>query len=159
MAVSNTYLVPIDFSRGSERALDYALGMARERKAKVIVLHVVPAELIHPPIGKALDFYDVLARQAREKFRRLAKRKKLQPSDCQLILTRGRNFAEVIVKQAKKLRATIIVMGSHGRTGVQRWLLGSVAERTLRYADCPVLIVKKSSSNGSGTNPASSAKR
>lgn len=142
MAVSDTYLVPIDFSRGSERALDYALGMARERKAKIIVLHVVPAELIHPPIGKALDFYDVLARDAQNKFRRIIKRKKLNATNCPLILARGMNFADVIVRQAKKLRVKMIVMGSNGRTGLQRLLLGSVAERTLRYADRPVLIVK-----------------
>jgi nucleotide-binding universal stress UspA family protein len=59
------------------------------------------------------------------------------------MVARGTNFADVIAKQAKKLRAAMIVMGSHGRTGLQRFLLGSVAERTLRYADCPVLIVKK----------------
>lgn len=143
MPKSDIYLVPLDFSRGSERALDYALGMARERKAKVIALHVVPAELVQPPVGKALDFYDVLAQQALKKFRRLAKRRKLQPSDCQFILARGLNFAEIIARQAKKLRVAMIVMGSHGRSGLQRFLLGSVAERTLRYADRPVLIVKK----------------
>jgi nucleotide-binding universal stress UspA family protein len=56
---------------------------------------------------------------------------------------RGVNPAEVIARQAKKLHASMIIMGSHGRTGLQRLLLGSVAERTLRLAGCPVLIVKK----------------
>ena len=58
------------------------------------------------------------------------------------MLARGIDFADIIVRQAKKLRASMIVMGSHGRTGLSRLLLGSVAERTLRYATCPVLIVK-----------------
>jgi nucleotide-binding universal stress UspA family protein len=80
---------------------------------------------------------------ARANFGKLPKRKKLKPEDCRFIVARGTNFADVIAKQAKKLRAAMIVMGSHGRTGLQRFLLGSVAERTLRYADCPVLIVKK----------------
>ena len=53
------------------------------------------------------------------------------------------NSADIIARQAKKLRVAMIVMGSHGRTGLQRLLLGSVAERTLRYTDCPVLIVKR----------------
>ena len=141
--MANTYLVPIDFSRASERALDFALKIAREKEEKVVALHVVPAELIHPPIGKALDFYPLLARDAQNKFRRLAKRRKLQGSNCQFILGRGMNFADIIARQAKKLRVAMIVMGSHGRTGLQRLLLGSVAERTLRYADCPVLIVKR----------------
>jgi nucleotide-binding universal stress UspA family protein len=143
MVTSNIYLVPLDFSRGSERALTYALALARERKAKLVALHVVPAELIYPPTGGRFDFYTLLERDARENFRKLAKRKRLKPEDCQFIVARGTNFAAVIARQAKKMRAAMIVMGSHGRTGLQRLLLGSVAERTLRYADCPVLIVKK----------------
>jgi nucleotide-binding universal stress UspA family protein len=143
MATSNIYLVPLDFSRGSENALDYALTMAGERNGKVVALHVVPAEMIYPPIPSSFDFYGLLERDARENFTKLAKRKKLKPEDCRFIVARGTNFADVIAKQAKKLRAAMIVMGSHGRTGLQRFLLGSVAERTLRYADCPVLIVKK----------------
>lgn len=143
MSRSDTYLVPLDFSRGSEKALNYALALARERKAKLVALHVVPAELIYPPTGGRFDFYSLLERDARENFRKLAKRKKLKPEDCRLIVARGTNFAEVIARQAKKMHVAMIVMGSHGRTGLQRLLLGSVAERTLRYADCPVLIVKK----------------
>ena len=57
MATSNIYLVPLDFSRGSERALDYALALAREKKGKLVALHVVPAELIYPPTGGRFDFY------------------------------------------------------------------------------------------------------
>jgi nucleotide-binding universal stress UspA family protein len=56
MVTSNIYLVPLDFSRGSERALTYALALARERKAKLVALHVVPAELIYPPTGGRFDF-------------------------------------------------------------------------------------------------------
>jgi glycine betaine transporter len=143
MPGSDNYLVPLDFSLGSEKALNYALALARQRKAKLVALHVVPAELIYPPTGGRFDFYSLLERDAREHFRKLAKRKKLKPQDCQFIVARGTNFAEVIARQAKKIRAAMIIMGSHGRTGLQRLLLGSVAERTLRYADCPVLIVKK----------------
>jgi nucleotide-binding universal stress UspA family protein len=143
MSRSDTYLVPLDFSHGSEKALNYALALARERKAKLVALHVVPAELIYPPTGGRFDFYNLLERDARENFRKLAKRKKLKPEDCRLIVAHGTNFAEVIARQAKKMRVALIIMGSHGRTGLQRLLLGSVAERTLRYADCPVLIVKK----------------
>lgn len=139
---TNVLLVPLDFSRGSEKALDHALKLARERPAKVIALRVVPAELVYPPAGGRFDFYNLLERDARENFRKLAKRKRFQPKDCELRLARGTDFADIIVRQAKKLRASMIVMGSHGRTGLRRLLLGSVAERTLRYAACPVLIVK-----------------
>jgi len=116
--------------------------LARERKAKLIALHVVPAELIYPPTGGRFDFYGLMERDARANFRKLLKRKRLQPKDCELVLARGTDFAEIIARQAKRLRASMIVMGSHGRTGLSRLLLGSVAERALRYAECPVLIVK-----------------
>lgn len=139
---ANIFLVPLDFSRGSEKALDHALKLARERPTKVIALHVVPAELIYPPTGGRFDFYGLMQRDARENFRKLAKRKRLRPKDCELALARGADFADIIVRHAKKLRASMIIMGSHGRTGLRRLLLGSVAERTLRYAKCPVLIVK-----------------
>lgn len=142
MATANTYVVPIDFSRGSEKALDFAMKLARERRGKVIALHVVPAEMIYPPIAQSFDFYSLLERDARESYRRLLRRKRLQPKDCALVLARGTDFAAIIARQANKLRAFMIVMGSHGRTGLRRLLLGSVAERTLRYAKCPVLIVK-----------------
>lgn len=143
MSRFDTYLVPLDFSRGSERALDYALALARERNGKVVALHVVPAELIYPPTGGRFDFYKLLERHAWENFRKLQKRKQLKPEECQLLVARGTDFAEIITRQAKKMRSAMIIMGSHGRTGLQRLLLGSVAERTLRYADRPVLIVKK----------------
>lgn len=142
MAKKKIYLVPIDFSRGCEKALDYALMMAKEHNGKVIAFHVVPAELIYPPAAGNFDFYGMMERDAKDRFGKLAKRKKLDPSLCEFKLARGTDFADVIVKQVKKLKASMIVMGSHGRTGLQRLLLGSVAERTLRYADCPVLIVK-----------------
>jgi nucleotide-binding universal stress UspA family protein len=141
MAAIN-YVVPIDFSRGSEKALDLAVKLARQMRGKVTALHVVPAEMVYAPIGESFDFYKFMERDARENYRRLLRRKRLQPKDCSLVLARGTDFANIIVRQAKKLRASMIVMGSHGRTGLRRLLLGSVAERTLRYAACPVLIVK-----------------
>jgi nucleotide-binding universal stress UspA family protein len=99
--------------------------------------------MIYPPTGGRFDFYALLERDARERFAKLSRRKKLKPEHCRFVMARGTNFAEVIVREAKKMRASMIIMGSHGRTGLQRLLLGSVAERTLRYAACPVLIVKQ----------------
>jgi len=142
MAKTEKYLVPIDFSRGADKALDHALKLTRERHAKLYALHVVPAELIYPPTGGRFDFYNLMERDARANFAKLTKRKGVKPRECELVLARGTDFADIIVRQAKKLGASMIIMGSHGRTGLRRLLLGSVAERTLRYASCPVLIVK-----------------
>jgi len=143
MATVKRYLVPVDFSRGSDKAFDHALKLARESRAKLIALHVVPVEMVYSPIADQFDLYDLMEREMRENFRKFLKRKRLQPKDCELALARGTDFGRVIARQAKRLRASMIIMGSHGRTGLHRFLLGSVAERTLRYATCPVLIVKK----------------
>jgi len=142
MANSKVLLVPVDYSRGAEKAFNYALRLARETKANVVALNVVPVELIYPPTGGQFDFYGLMERDARDRFAKLIKRKGVKLGECKLVIARGTDFAAVIVQQAKKLRAAMIIMGSHGRTGLRRLLLGSVAERTLRYADCPVLIVK-----------------
>lgn len=142
MPRAEVILAPIDFSRGSDRAFDYAVKLAREKQVKLVALHVVPAELIYPRSGSRFDFYGLIERDARENFKKLARRKRLLTNECELILARGADFADIIVRQSKRLRASMIVMGSHGRTGLGRFLLGSVAERTLRYAKCPVLIVK-----------------
>jgi len=90
MARSNTYLVPLDFSRESLRAFDYALTLARKNKGQLVALHVSPAELIYPPTGGRFDFYALLERDARENFSRLAKRKKLTLADCRFVVARGR---------------------------------------------------------------------
>lgn len=142
MARKETYLVPIDFSAGSDRAFGYALRFARERSTRLAALHVMPGELIYPPAGGQIDFYAMMERDARKKFDRLIKRKGVKPGECELLLARGANFADEIVRHAKKLKVSLIIMASHGRTGLPRLLIGSVAERTLRYAECPVLIVK-----------------
>jgi nucleotide-binding universal stress UspA family protein len=142
MARKELYLVAVDFSRGADRAIDYALKMTRARPAKLVALHVIPAEIIYPPTGGRFDFYRFMERDAREKFTKVAKRKRIKPAECELVLARGTDFADIIAREAKRLRVSMIIMGSHGRTGLRRFLLGSVAERTLRYADCPVLIVK-----------------
>lgn len=143
MARTESYLVPVDFSRGSEIALKHALKLANHNKATLVLLYVIPTITIYPVEGTTFDLYGVLEREARENFDRLAKRNKLKTGDYRIVLERGANPAEIIAREAKKLKAGMIIMGSHGRTGLQRFMLGSVAEKTLRYADCPVLVVKK----------------
>ena len=142
MARGEVFLVPVDFSRGSEKALDYALKMARQQGAKVVSLHVVPADVIYPQTGTSFNLYGLMASDAWRNFQKLVKRKHLDPKNFTLMLAHGTDLSAIIVRHAKKISAAMIVMGSHGRTGLRRFLLGSVAERTLRYADCPVLIVK-----------------
>jgi nucleotide-binding universal stress UspA family protein len=137
------YLVPIDFSAYSEEALDYALELARDRKGRLILIHVIPAAVVNGHNNIIAEYYRMLEREARDSFAKLVQRKKLKPRDYQIVVTHGLSPGEVIAREAKKLGADMIVMASHGRSGLQRLFLGSVAERTLRRADRPVLIVKK----------------
>jgi nucleotide-binding universal stress UspA family protein len=140
---SKTYLVPVDFSKGSEIALDHAIKMAKENRGKLLLVHVISTNFPYPMDAGYSNIFDILEKNARDSMRALVRRKRLKPGQCRSVLMLGISPAEVIAALAKKSRAAMIIMGSHGRTGFQRLVLGSVAERTLRYAHCPVLIVKK----------------
>jgi nucleotide-binding universal stress UspA family protein len=133
MASSKTYLVPVDFSKGSNAALRRAAKLARENNGKLLLVHIVPL---------VVQFATVAA-FARGEMTALARRLGLKPAEYRLLVLERGEPARVIAALAKKFRVEMIVMGSYGRTGFQRFMLGSVAERTLRYAECPVLIVKK----------------
>jgi nucleotide-binding universal stress UspA family protein len=84
-----------------------------------------------------------LEKEAQEEMRKFIERMRLKPGSYHTILAIGGDTAWTITDFAKKWRATMIIMGSRGRRGLQRLMFGSVAERTLRYAECPVLVVKK----------------
>lgn len=148
MGARKTYLVPLDFSKTSEGALDQAMTLAREHKGQLVLVHVISDSALVLPgqdagaAGVLMDYYRIAGREALQGLKELARRKRLKPGQFRSILIRGGDPARRIVDQARKSRASMIIMGSHGRTGLKRLMLGSVAERTLRYARCPVLIVK-----------------
>jgi nucleotide-binding universal stress UspA family protein len=143
MAASKTYLVPVDFSKGSEIALKHAVKLARDNRSKLVLVHVLSTMTLYPPEETFFTYQDIVRKDAEDQFKKLVRRSGLKPQEYRSLILMGEDVAHAIARQAKKSRASMIVMGSHGRTGLQRLLLGSVAERTLRYADCPVLIVKK----------------
>jgi nucleotide-binding universal stress UspA family protein len=149
MATKNTYVVAVDFSKTSEAALDYAVKLSSERDGKLLLLHAIPTSAMvasAPYEGSAQMIVEVEKAQreeARNQMEKLIRKKKLEPGSFRSMIVRRGDPARVIANQAKKARASMIVMGSHGRTGLKRLVLGSVAERTLRYARCPVLIIKR----------------
>ena len=131
-AGTGVLLVPLDGSRLAEAALPYALGLAGATGARVLLLHVVPDAALRLP--KALDL-EATAREAR---RLLA----APPQDCAVETSVGcGDPAQVIADAAAVRRAGLIVMTTHGRSGLGRWLYGSVAEGVLRRAPVPVLLV------------------
>lgn len=139
-------LVPVDFSDPSLRALDYAIEFSRQRKSQLIVLHVV--EPVYYPMagemyGVGLDLgnvYEEIERAARAQLSRLAGTLRARRVAVRTLLSLG-TAHQVIVESAKKLKADLIIMSTHGRTGLSHVLMGSVAERVVRTAACPVLTV------------------
>jgi len=137
------YLVPIDFSQSSARALRYAAQLAsRENEASLLALHVMTVPAGQVPFYLRKQFYRELEQVARKKLAALLKRKFIAPVKSRVVIVRAADAAGAIAHQAKKSRVAMIVMGSQGRTGLKRLLLGSVAEKTVGSVACPVLIIK-----------------
>jgi nucleotide-binding universal stress UspA family protein len=141
MSVVQTILHPTDFSERSRYALRYAWLLARELGARLIVLHVVPP----PPVtihGEMIAFVPPEERdldELRERLRAYQADTPAVPVDH--FLEEG-DPAAVILRVAKTTPCDLIVMGTHGRTGLGRLLMGSVAEEVVRKAPCPVITVK-----------------
>jgi len=134
-------LSPIDFDDNSLAALDVAAQIARDNDGMVLVLHAVP--VIVPPTGGAIyvDIYKAQEEAAREKLRELAV-KRLRGVKHELLTQMGEP-AGAILSAARRHAADLIVMATHGRRGLSRVVLGSIAEMVLRSAPCPVLCVRR----------------
>jgi nucleotide-binding universal stress UspA family protein len=139
-----TLLVPHDFSSHADRALEHAVGLARHFGSTLHLLHVVqPPIYATPGFGDAaLAMVPDLRTELTAKLRKVADETVDAPSDLGVHVVEGVNVAGAICAAAMELGADLIVMGTHGRTGLQHAFMGSVAERTLRAAPCPVLTVK-----------------
>jgi nucleotide-binding universal stress UspA family protein len=136
-------LCPIDFSESSARSLAHAAALARWYEAQLTVLHVVPTFdpiQLRGDFGAPLQFVNPLTREeVLVEMRRVLDLARASP-DASLAATAG-DASTTIVDQAVTSGADLIVMGTHGRRGFKRLLLGSVAETVLREAPCPVLTV------------------
>ena len=135
-------LVPIDFSEHANAAVEYATSLARATKATLLIVHVEPARdwIGDEEVYSSADEYD--------EFVIHTMLESVRPTDHRVPwehrLLRG-SPADEILKLAERLNVELIVMGTHGRTGLARVLMGSVAEAVLRRASCPVLTVKQPS--------------
>src|SRR6516165_8047637 len=139
MLAIKTILHPTDFSERSDLAFDLACSLARDYGAHLIVMHV--AEPPMPIYGNGL----VLSPPQSSKEPLQAKLRQLLPQDSKVQvehrLVEG-DAAIEILRVAGTAKCDLIVIGTHGRTGLGRLLMGSVAEQVLRRASCPVLTVK-----------------
>ena len=145
-------LVPIDGSPTSNRGLDEAIDLARDQKAKICLLHVVDELVVTAGIDGMVymppDYVDDFVKGLRAGGTKLLARaeakvrKRGVAIETVLLETVGRRVADLIVKQAKKWDADVIVLGTHGRRGLSRVVMGSDAEMVLRETPLPVLLVR-----------------
>lgn len=139
-------LVPTDFGGGSKEALDFAVGLAKKYGATVTLLHVYEIP-VYPYSGLAMDvdwLTPVRAAAEQELSRAFAA---LKQSGCEARaqLECGVPWSQILAV-AETQKADLIVMGTHGRKGVMHALLGSVAEKVVRFSPVPVLTVRSAQS-------------
>ena len=145
-------LLPTDFSECAQHALSYATFFAREAGATLICVHVI--EPMVPAVGYSgvaeplpiTDISEQLEDSAAHELPKIAEREDCAGLEVEEVITHG-DAATEIVRVAKERGVDLIVISSHGRTGLGRILFGSTAESVVRHASCPVLVVKPQQSS------------
>jgi nucleotide-binding universal stress UspA family protein len=136
-------LIPIDGSDYSFRAAEFGVSVAKLVGAQVMVVYVIDTVVLDQ-IAKVNEREDVereLKQDGERYIRYVLGLGEKQNVKVASLLAKGRPF-EQVVHLAKGLGMNLIVMGTYGRRGAERILIGSVAERVIEYASCPVLVVK-----------------
>ena len=141
----NNILVPVDFSNHSQKALSYASEIAQSYNAQLQVLHIIE-ETMHPAFsvtGKS-SIFDLVPGIKDDSRKRIEKMIKEFVSDKvkSKVFVQGGRAANDIIKFAKENSTDLIVIATHGLTGLEHMLLGSVTEKVVRMAHCPVFTVK-----------------
>jgi nucleotide-binding universal stress UspA family protein len=140
-------LVPVDGSATSGAGLRQAISLAKDQRAKVKLLHVVDEFRVFTTPDGGLNAGAIVSalkrggQQLLARAARAAAARGVKPEAAMVENLSGR-VADVVVDQAKRWRADLIVMGTHGRRGMNRALLGSDAELVVRAAPVPVLLVR-----------------
>lgn len=139
-------LVATDFSAHASVALRHAAGLAKAFQSELILLHVVePADMMTqlPPIGES--YFSPALIQAQEDYARQQGEEAVKHcgySPTRFVIRQGSPFLEILAA-AKEENADLLVVGTHGRGVISHMLMGSVAEKVVRKAICPVLVVRE----------------
>ncbi len=141
----NSILVPIDFSDYSMNALDYAIDFAQKFKAKLNLIFVIEP-IIYPTdftFGEILppNYEPKLEQNAEDELKKLAEDKIGDKIEYEIVTRTGRPFLEII-SAARELNTDLIIIATHGTTGVEHLLFGSTAEKVVKKAPCPVLTLR-----------------
>ncbi|MGH2570093.1 MAG: universal stress protein [bacterium] len=145
LATKNRVVVPVDFSEESFAAVDEALAFVPDA-SHLHVIHVLPQVMADEPVmlWAPID-EDAVAAQARSTIEQRLTDRRYEGHHVTIAF--GNAGAE-IAAFAERIGADLIVLPSHGRTGLERLLIGSVAERVVRLAHCPVLVLRRNSDGG-----------
>ena len=136
-----TILVPVDFSDASREALEYAVSFARQFGARITLLHVAQAYFC----ASEFAYMPVEETEMHARMRRRLQTLALEKVDPELMggtLVRDGSPFDQITKAAREIRADVIIINTHGYTGLKHILMGSTAEMVVRYAPCPVFVVR-----------------
>ncbi len=138
-------LFPTDFSQGARAAMDHAVSLARDYNAKLILLYVIQdisiAEWYIPSSLSVTDLIEDMQKSAWKEMDKWSEEVSAQVKDVEKLVVRGVPFVEII-RTAKEKGADLVIIGTHGRTGIDHMLFGSTAEKVVRKAPCPVLTVR-----------------
>lgn len=139
-------LCAVDFSEGSNRAVEYARWLAQAAKAPIELLHVYQIQMLVLPEGVVTSNADAVADLTTRAQEALEAYKTQLLRDDVRVTTRlcEGNPVQTILEEAERCGASILVLGTHGRGGFKRLVLGSVAEQVVRQATMPVLTVRLS---------------
>lgn len=148
MTTPKNILVPVDFSETSDRALEYAQALAEGFGARVHVLHVIPdphsqawsIEATGMSLGSLMETWESDAQKRLDGL-------ELGDVGGERVTKVGQPHNEII-RYAKSKKSDLIVIGTHGRGAIEHMLLGSVAEKVVRTAPCPVLTVRQAPPEG-----------
>ena len=146
-------LVPTDFSPYAEQALDYAIALAKRLQARVTLIHVISPVLWGTgdvPAAPPPTYCEAIEAEVQQGIEAALKRVRAAGLEGQTLVAYGAPFDRIITT-ARDQGVDLIVMGTHGRTGLPHLFLGSVAERVVRLAPCPVLVTRGTVPAGEGT--------
>jgi nucleotide-binding universal stress UspA family protein len=146
-----TILAPTDFSSCSRHAIEHALGLATRYGAEVVLLNVyelptglLPTTMVPGEGGALLPLREYLVAESRRQLLPWVEELQRAGVTVHPQVAEGR-ASEAILRAADELNADLVVMGTHGRTGLGRMLIGSVTEQVIRHARCPVYVVREPS--------------
>ncbi|MDO8869881.1 MAG: universal stress protein [Methanobacteriaceae archaeon] len=129
----NKIMIPSDGSKFAEKAEDVAIDLAKKLESTVVAVHIIDEKLIYP--------FDIMEEEGNKILSKISEKGKAKDVKVDEVLIFG-NPRHDMKKIAEKSHADMVVIGSHGRSGIEKILMGSVAENALKTVDVPVLLVK-----------------